>query len=167
MYRSLRLKWKQLTKSKSNTTSNPVELEQALCGHVLHPAGSPAHPYYCPHCCVNNILGNLKAISREWRKEGGPVAKALTHRYNKLRKAYAYFKIELVKYMWQLELFAEMEYSWEATYPGSLAGLYIQSSKTALAVARRDIPFCEVLESDLEVMAKSASKKSVCFVDGI
>jgi hypothetical protein len=51
--------------------------------------------------------------------------------------------------------------------PGSLAGLYIQSSKAALAVARKGIPFCEVLESDFEVVEKSTSRKSVRFVDDI
>jgi hypothetical protein len=84
-----------------------------------------------------------------------------------LRKSYAYFRLELAKYMWQLELVVEKEHAWEAAYPGSLLGLYIQSSETALDVARRDIPFCEVLDSDFEVVAKSSGKKSVRFADGV
>jgi hypothetical protein len=91
----------------------------------------------------------------------------LTHGYDKLRESYAYFRIELAKYMWQLKLFTEKEHGWETAYPGSLAGLYIQSSKAALAVARKGIPFCEVLESDLEIVEKSTSRKSVRFVDDI
>lgn len=133
----------------------------------IHPVGPPAHPYCCPCCRVNNILRNLKGTFEKWKKEGGPIIKIPTHRYDKLRDSYSYFIMELAKYMWQLELLAEKGHAWEVAYPGSLAGLYIQSSKAAFAVARRDIPFCEVLESNLEVMAKSASRRSVCFVDGI
>jgi hypothetical protein len=101
---------------KSNVTPKPVELDKAWCGNVLHPVGSPAHSYYCPRCRVNNILRNLKDTSEEWKKEGGPVAEILTHRYDKLRESYAYFRIELAKYMWQLELFTEKEHGWETAY---------------------------------------------------
>lgn len=60
----------------------------------------------------------------------------------------------LVKYMYQLELWAEQEQAWAIEHPGVLEGLgkkssKIKSSGAALAMARMNMPLCNTLKSDL------------------
>jgi hypothetical protein len=69
----------------------------------------------------------------------------------------------LVKYMWELELCAEKKIMWEAAHPEVFGGLSkVKNCKSALAMAKMNMPFCKLIYIDYEQSKiKSTATKSV------
>lgn len=157
------------------TTSKQFQLDVAhCCGHPVHPGISQGIPNLCPFCQVQDFLKALVKHTNQWKVYGGPYPQnAKTyHGYKSCRKVWQTHKLELVKYMYTLELWTEEEAAWTAEHPEVVQALGeewsdVQTSEAALAVARMGLPFADTLETDLVPNSSSTHEKSVRFADDI
>ena len=144
---------------------NPLELQKAVCGHVLHPVGAPESLWGCPACHINDSLDSLRRIAKFWANFGGPYHETITsvQDYGTYRSRWHAPKARLLKYMDDLE------------HPGAVAeafgeaALNIMSSRAALDRVRLEMPLCDILESDLKTPKPSnnpESQKLVRFAEG-
>ncbi|KAF2790106.1 hypothetical protein K505DRAFT_365036 [Melanomma pulvis-pyrius CBS 109.77] len=154
-------------------TTEAFQLEKAGCGHALAPGSSQQLPAVCPSCQVSSLLNILGMCTTMWAKQGGPYPQDVGFTYAKRRKEWNFRKSLLVKYMCQLELWAEQEQAWAAEHPGVLEGLgkkasKIRSSGDALAMARMNMPLANTMKSDLvdgDRPKKCQGRKSVRFAE--